>query len=151
MARYDRDWRGDRAPGWGMNRDHVRHGRYGGDYRRRGYGRDYAAGGGYGYDYGRSTGVGYGFYGPGWSPYAAVPGAWDPTLGWAGLPPPPEYAGWMMGAAPPRWEEEPRRMSPRESPEYGAGGDRALRRWAERYGYDFEYTIRPRPGRGPRR
>jgi hypothetical protein len=43
--------------------------------------------------------------------------------------------------------ERPRR-EPRESPAYGRGGDRALQRWARRYGYDMGYEVQPRGRRG---
>lgn len=66
---------------------------------------------------------------------------WSP-MGWAGWGPGMEY----MPAVP--WEglrEAPRpRRRPEESATYGRGGDQAVRRWGRRYGYDFEYTLRPR-------
>lgn len=136
---------------------------YGRDYR--GYARDYGRG-----RYDRSAGFGpsdrsdrYGRLGRYDGGYAsgryggegAVPGwpavplgmlGWNPALGWIGGDP---AMGWYPGAfvpPPPPARPEPRRVAPRESPEYGMGGDRALRNWARRYGYDFEYTIRPRDG-----
>lgn len=77
----------------------------------------------------------------GWLPFSLAPFGYDPTLGWAGWGAGTAYVplGEQRGAyrpAPP--------ARPRESPLYGRGGDRGLRRWAERYGYDVEFTIRPR-------
>jgi hypothetical protein len=74
----------------------------------------------------------------GWYPGAYWAG--PPMYGWGGL----EGWGWPPFApigygAPP----VPRRR-PAESRAYGRGGDEAARRWAERYGYDIEYTVRPR-------
>ncbi len=41
------------------------------------------------------------------------------------------------------------RRRPEESPTYGEGGDQAVQRWAQRYGYDLAYEIPPRePRRG---
>jgi hypothetical protein len=63
-------------------------------------------------------------------------------FGWGGM----DGWGWPLyvpvgvGRYPDRLT--PRR-SPRESEAYGRGGDRAARRWAERYGYDIEFSIRP--------
>ena len=46
---------------------------------------------------------------------------------------------------PPRgYDAQKRSVPPRQSPLYGRGGDRALREWARRRGYDVEHTIRPR-------
>lgn len=169
---YDRDRHPGRAPGWGTSERTVggyfrgarggvgRRADYGRDYGPRGggprgYGRDYgrdfgARGGGgygpYGQGYGPSMGTGYGAYDPGGPPYAYLPGGWDPTLGWGGWAQPVPYAGWMQGAGM-GWGEDdpdPRPAPPRESGTYGRGGDRALRNWARRYGYDVEYEIRPR-------
>ncbi|CAN5668472.1 hypothetical protein BH23GEM6_BH23GEM6_20800 [soil metagenome] len=85
----------------------------------------------------------YGARGPapfsGWYPGAYWAGV--PMFGWAGA----GDWGWPAqvpvgyGAYP-----EPPRRSPRESGTYGRGGDEAARRWAERYGYDIEYSIQPR-------
>jgi hypothetical protein len=68
-----------------------------------------------------------------------APWAMDATFGWAGLASNPQYG--MPGILPP-YEPPPRR--PRESGTYGRGGDRAVREWAARNGYDVEFTIRPR-------
>jgi hypothetical protein len=137
FGRYDREM-------WGGGRGYDR------GYRPRGYDGGYAA---RPYDRGYRDapfprgGRGPGYPPPydatGWAPFAFTPFAFDPTLGWAGW-------GGDMGFVPPRRmeEERPRRIPPRESPMYGRGGDRAVRQWAERYGYDVEHTIRPR--RGPR-
>lgn len=84
-------------------------------------------------------------------------------------PMPPPSMAWMpgafMGAAPMygwQWWAGPyaggrddmpatlRRQPPRQSPTYGRGGDEAVRRWAQRYGYDLEMELRPRPRRGGR-
>lgn len=132
-------------------------GRYGGDYGPRGYDREWRGHGREGrrppYDRGyrayddgpfprRGPGPDGGPYdATGWAPFAFSPFGFDPTLGWAGW-------GAGTGYVPPP-PPDPRRVPPRRSPAYGRGGDRELRRWAERYGYDVEYTIRPR--RGPRR
>lgn len=64
---------------------------------------------------------------------------WDPLFGWAGMPP---GAPFGPGLDDPYRARGP--VPPRDSPAYGAGGDRALRGWARRYGHDFERTIRPR-------
>lgn len=134
-----------------------RSGRYGRDFGGRGYDAGWR-----GYDRGwRAPWHDAGYYrdapfprrgqgpGPGHSPYDATgwalfafsPFAFDPALGWAGWGPGTAY----VPPGPP----EPRRVPPRESGAYGHGGDRELREWAARAGYDVEYTIRPR--RGPRR
>jgi hypothetical protein len=142
------------------------------DFGSRGYGRDYGPPQGRGYDaryargydagwrggerghgrrgydagYGRGGyGTGYGPDATGWLPFAFTPFAWDPMLGWAGWGGGMGYVPWSGGPGP---RPEPRHVDPRQSPAYGRGGDQALRRWAERYGYDFEMTIRPRRGRG---
>jgi hypothetical protein len=79
---------------------------------------------------------------PGWYPGAYWAGA--PMFGWGGM----EGWGWpAYGAVGPSWypqDFQPRRRSPRESAAYGRGGDEAARRWAQRYGYDIEFSIRPR-------
>ena len=126
----------DRAPRYGRDYGPGRYGRDDppdrGRRRARGYDPDFAFGG-----YPPGAGP---YDATGWAPYAFTPFGWDPMLGWAGW-------GAGMGYVPPGgFREEPRPVPPRRSPMYGRGGDRALRRWAERYGYDFEYTIRPRPG-----
>jgi hypothetical protein len=80
---------------------------------------------------------------PGWYPGAYWAGA--PMFGWGGM----EGWGWpAYGPVGPWWypdDYQPRRRSPRESTAYGRGGDEAARRWAQRYGYDIEFSIRPRP------
>lgn len=89
---------------------------YGGDYDRSGWGaRNRGYGGSYGQ--GRTEGRYDRNYG-GWSGYGAREGYGS------------EY-------------QYPRRR-PEESPTYGEGGDQAVRRWAQRYGYDVAYEIRPR-------
>jgi hypothetical protein len=103
------------------------------------------------YDYELRRRAGGGRYdapGPwtGWYPGAYGAGA--PMFGFAGM----EAWGWPPYAPIGRGEppRSPRRR-PRESAAYGRGGDQAVRRWAERYGYDIEYSIRPGregPGRG---
>lgn len=77
----------------------------------------------------------------GWYPGAAWAGA--PMFGWGGMdgwgwPP---YVPVGVGRYP---DEITPRRDPRESASYGRGGDEAARRWAERYGYDIEYSIHPR-------
>lgn len=42
------------------------------------------------------------------------------------------------------YDRHPQGLPPRQSPLYGRGGDRAVREWAQRRGYDVEHTIRPR-------
>ncbi len=46
------------------------------------------------------------------------------------------------------YDYEYRRRPPQESPTYGEGGDQAVQRWAQRYGYDLEHQIQPRQGGG---
>jgi hypothetical protein len=41
---------------------------------------------------------------------------------------------------------EPRPVRPEQSGTYGREGDQAARRWARRYGYDVEMTLRPTRG-----
>lgn len=104
----------------------------------------------YGREYGRAT-EDRGRYpsrGPapftGWYPGAYWAGA--PMFGWMGLEPwawPPYAPYGPYGANFYGADYTPRRR-PEESPTYGRGGDEAARRWAERYGYDIEYSIRPR-------
>ena len=67
-------------------------------------------------------------------------GWWGGPLDW---PPYPRLRG--------RYDDSMRRwgpVDPRQSATYGRGGDLAARRWAERYGYDMEVTIRPERGYG---
>jgi hypothetical protein len=77
----------------------------------------------------------------GWYPGAYWAGA--PMFGWGGM----DGWGWPpympVGVGRYPGEERPR-YRPRESPAYGRGGDEAARRWAERYGYDVEFSIHPR-------
>jgi hypothetical protein len=110
--------------------------RYDSGYRRSGRARteqDRYAG-----DYGR-----YFTPDPGDAGYPSARWGWGP-IGWAGT----DMVGMGLwpGAGGPRGEtgREPPRRDPRESRAYGRGGDRELRRWAQRYGYDFDHTIRPR-------
>ncbi|MDQ3607133.1 MAG: hypothetical protein M3418_13220 [Gemmatimonadota bacterium] len=66
---------------------------------------------------------------------ATYPG-WD-EWGWMPAPYVPiGYGAYDYGYTP--------RRRPEESPTYGRGADRAVRRWAQRYGYDIEYGIQPR-------
>jgi|GEM_PF-1685466 len=145
FGRYDREMRprgGERGYDHGYRAQPYDRG-----YRDHGYDRGYRA---RGYDQPRyrddpfPRGVRPPAYdATGWAPFAFTPFAYDPTLGWAGW-------GGDMGFVPPGRMEDarPRPVPPRQSPTYGRGGDRAVRQWAERYGYDVEHTIRPR--RGPR-
>lgn len=129
MAGFNRNDRYDRQ-----------YNRYDRAYSREGRGYDREYGG----DYGR-----YGTPFPGARGYPTARFGWGP-IGWAGLGPDLGY-GTLYGApwyGYGGWNEPPRRR-PDESPAYGRGGDRELRDWGRRYGYDFEYTIRPRR-RGPR-
>ncbi|HEX2205913.1 MAG TPA: hypothetical protein VHG91_21540 [Longimicrobium sp.] len=151
--RYDAEYRGRES-----------HGRYGGGYDRGyagrvGYDRAYGGGGGYDRGYRRGGGwdAGYGdvpnggygtgdgqdfpYDATGWAPFTLSPLAWDPVLGWAGWGP---GTGYVPMGYPGRYPRDEPRVPPRQSPLYGRGGDRALERWAQRYGYEFERTIRPR-------
>lgn len=113
--------------------------------RERGYDAGYRGHPARGYDRGYRDapfprGPAYPYDATGWAPFAFTPFAFDPALGWAGW-------GGDMGIVPPGRMEPPppRRVPPRQSPAYGRGGDREVRAWAERHGYDVEHTIRPRP------
>ena len=63
-------------------------------------------------------------------------------------------AGWYGGASYGRGVRagygveyrEP--LPPRQSPAYGRAGDREVRGWAQRHGYDASYEIQPRSGGG---
>jgi hypothetical protein len=108
--------------------------------------------------------------------YGLHPGAYNPHAGWlpgAYMVDAPMYGwGWWGGAW--GWPTpgvntygydqaeygRDRPVDPRESGSFGREGDRMARRWAERYGYDVEMSIRPRrqmrggpgySGYGPRR
>lgn len=115
-------------------------------YRRNRYDRNYARGPRYDRDYDQD----YGRYGtpfPGTRGYPSARFGWGP-IGWAGMGPGLGYEG--LDGTP--WygsgrDYGPPRRRPEESPTYGRGGDRAVRQWGQRYGYDMEYTIRPRPYR----
>lgn len=124
--RYDRGFRGSRGPG--------------GERRPRGYAADFRRG----YDRG---------YGPGYPASFADPSlAMGPgfmPMGWGWYGPMGMDAGPFPFAPPPgpgAYQRPPRR--PEDSPAYGRGGDRELRRWASERGYDVGYQIYPR---GPRR
>lgn len=76
-------------------------------------------------------------------PFPFVPFGWDPMMGpmaWPMLP----HGAEGMPAPGPRYDRG-YNVPPRRSPAYGRGGDRALRAWADRYGYDVEFSIPPRP------
>ncbi|HEY0155505.1 MAG TPA: hypothetical protein VGB92_26145 [Longimicrobium sp.] len=76
-------------------------------------------------------------------PFPFVPFGWDPMMGpmaWPMLP----HGAQGMPAPGPRYDRG-YHVPPRRSPAYGRGGDRALRAWADRYGYDVEFSIPPRP------
>lgn len=167
--RYGRDY-GPRRTGYDAQygRGVEGHGRYGGDYGR-GFGgrdrydREYRGGGG-GYDRGYRRGpgwdAGYGdvynrgygtndvedfaYDATGWAPFSMAPFAWDPMLGWAGWGAGTAYVPLGDPGRHPRDRDYDDRVPPRQSPLYGRGGDRGLERWAQRYGYEFERTIRPR-------
>ena len=79
-------------------------------------------------------------YGP--VPFPFVPFGYDPMMGPMSWPLP--YGAEMGGARPGFRYDRDHRVPPRQSPAYGRGGDRALRAWAERYGYDVEFSIPPR-------
>ncbi len=115
--RYDRGFRG--SPGRGR-----RAWSYGDDYRR-GYGEGLAP------PFGGAA-------------FPIGPGYMPMTWGWygpfgTGLEPGPYGPGDAFRGVPPK--------RPRESPAYGQGGDRELRRWARDHGYDIEYTVYPRDNR----
>lgn len=107
---------------------------YGSDFRR-GYDRGYApsfAGSSFPMGPGYAP-MAWGWYGPFGMGMAADPFPYGPPMG------------------PPAWgapERPPRR--PEESPAYGRGGDRELRRWARERGYDVGYAIYPRDPRDNR-
>ncbi|CAN5638185.1 hypothetical protein BH23GEM3_BH23GEM3_00990 [soil metagenome] len=100
--------------------------------------------GGYDADYGR-----YATPFPGAAGYPSARWGWGP-LGWAGWG--PGMGFWPYAAMPGYgapaygfdYEDRQPRRRPEESPTYGTGGDQALRRWGNRYGYDFAYSIQPR-------
>jgi hypothetical protein len=120
--------------------------RYDRGYRGR-YDRGYDASGGYGRT--RGYGMDFGRYGTPFPGTAGYPGArwgWGP-IGWAGMMPGAEI--WPYADVPGYGFDgsyRTPRLPPEESPTYGRGADRALRRWAGRYGYDLAYAIRPRRG-----
>lgn len=78
-----------------------------------------------------------------------MPGGWYPGAFWGGAPM-FGWGGWDVGFPPylppmgygPYRDHTPRHR-PESSPAYGAGGDRAIREWAARRGYDAGYAIRP--------
>ncbi|CAA9306296.1 MAG: hypothetical protein AVDCRST_MAG68-844 [uncultured Gemmatimonadetes bacterium] len=76
------------------------------------------------------------------TPFPFVPFGYDPMMGPMSWPLP--YGAEMGGARPGFRYDRDHRVPPRQSPAYGRGGDRALRAWAERYGYDVEFSIPPR-------
>jgi hypothetical protein len=82
---------------------------------------------------------------PGDAGYPSARWGWGP-MGWAGDVG-PEMGLWpapgARGPAGGAYDREVRRP-PRESSSYGRAGDREIRRWAGRYGYDIDHTIRPR-------
>lgn len=98
---------------------------YGGDYRR-GYDRGFEAAPRYPVGPGHMP-MTWGWYGPFGVDVGPFP---------YGPPPGPGYAA---------YERPPRR--PEESPAYGRGGDRELRRWARERGYDVGHAIYPRDAR----
>jgi len=89
----------------------------------------------------------YGTPFPGAAGFSSARWGWGP-IGWAGWGPGMEF--WPYADVPaygmPTGRRTPRRR-PEQSPTYGSSGDREVRRWAQRYGYDMGYTIRPRGGR----
>jgi hypothetical protein len=117
---------------------------YGSEYRRR-YDRGYdidtrgRRGTRYGADFGR-----YGTPFPGDAGYPSARWGWG-QIGWMGWGPGME--AWPYASVPGYGFDgsyrTPRRR-PEESPTYGQDADRAVRRWARRYGYDEGYEIRPR-------
>jgi len=115
---------------------------YGHGYDR-GYGYDCGfRGGPRGYDRGYRGAPPRPDYGPP-VPFPFVPFGWDPMMGpmaWPMLP----YGAEGMPAPGPRYDRG-YHVPARRSPAYGRGGDRALRAWADRYGYDVEFSIPPRP------
>lgn len=97
----------------------------------------------------------YDEYGGDYRMYGAPFAGWYPGAFWGGAP----MYGWGAWGGAFDWPPYPaasgygaydreyrRARRPDESPAYGSAGDRAARRWAERYGYDVEYTVRPHEG-----
>lgn len=137
---YGSDYRGRYASEYGPRGRNAARSRYDTGFGRydTGFGR---------YDTGSGR---YGTPFPGAAGYPSARWGWEP-IGWA---------GWGMGME--AWPyaahsgmmpygfsgstRTPRRR-PDESSTYGRGGDRALQRWARRYGYDLGYEVRPRRGR----
>lgn len=78
-------------------------------------------------------------------------GAWYPGAFWGGAPV-FGWGGWDVGWPPylpymaygDPYQVYPPRRPPEASPAYGRGGDRAVREWAARRGYDASYPIQPR-------
>ncbi|HEX7051895.1 MAG TPA: hypothetical protein VF188_16935 [Longimicrobiales bacterium] len=64
-----------------------------------------------------------------WGRYYGAPAGWPPYEPYA-------YPPYDYRYVP--------RLPPEQSPTYGRGGDRAIRRWAQRHGYDAGYVITPR-------
>lgn len=172
--RYDRGW----MPNRGYGRDFGgRPGPMPGRGQG-GSGRRYDAGMRGGYDRGWTEEVAYGRE-PGMrgGPGMFTPFGWDPMMRWAGWDPLTGFVPyqdtprqWSYGLAEDarRYEHDyfrgstarryggdygrgyhEHRVSPRQSPLYGRGGDRAVREWAAEHGYHVDRTIQPRLG--PRR
>ena len=156
---YDRHYRAARNGGEGRPPVAARYDRDFGSPARRGYDEQYGRAPLHGFDlelrardrYARGYDAPYARRGDGaydtdfaageW--WIADPSMmWDPLFGWAGMPPGAPFGPGLV--PPPGAEWEPRRLPPERSPLYGEGGDRALGRWARRYGHDFERAIRPR-------
>jgi hypothetical protein len=131
--RYDRGYRRGDFSGGGPR----------GERRPRGYAADYRRG--YDARWGPAYGPPFGDASLAAGSFAMGPGFMPMGWGWygpMGMDAGPLPFGPGRGAP----ERPPRR--PEESPAYGRGGDRELRRWAGERGYDVGYTIYPR---GPRR
>jgi hypothetical protein len=80
---------------------------------------------------------------PGAAGYPSARWGWGP-IGWAAWGPGMELSPFAGVPYHDFGEPYPPRRRPEESPTYGRGGDRAVRRWASRYGYDEGYEIHPR-------
>lgn len=173
--RYDRGWMPGRGYGrdFGGRRGPLR-GRGHGPSSNRGYDAEmhgpYDRGWTEDVPFGREPGManGPGMFTPfGWDPMLRWSG-WDPLMGFVPYQDTPRE--WSYGLAEDyrrydhdfyrgnvahgyggeyRGRPQPHRLPPRQSPLYGRGGDRAVREWAARHGYDVGYTIQPRLG--PRR
>ncbi len=172
--RYDRGGMGGRGYGgeYGARRGPMPpRGRYNAGIRG-GYDRGWTGGMAYGREPGMTMERAGMFTPFGWDPMMRWSG-WDPLMGFVPYQDTPRE--WSYGLAEdsrryehdyfrggntargygrdfgrPRYDRDHHGgVPPWQSPLYGRGGDRAVREWARRRGYDVEHTIQPRLG--PRR